>query len=150
LNILIASGPNLNLLGYREPDIYGSSTLEQIHQRLQKEAELLGCTITCFQSNHEGALIDFLHEHRATAAGAILNPGGLAHTSISLHDAIKAVPFPVVEVHLSNTQAREEWRRESVTAPATIGQVVGLGWLSYMVAFWGIVAHLRNEKPDSV
>ncbi len=150
LNILIASGPNLNLLGFREPDIYGSATLEQIHHRLQQEAELLGCTITCFQSNHEGALIDFLHENRATAAGALLNPGGLAHTSVSLHDAIKSVPYPVVEVHMSNVHAREEYRHHLVTAPATLGQVVGFGWLSYLAAFWGLVAHLRNEKPDSV
>ena len=150
LNILIASGPNLNLLGYREPDIYGSATLDQIHHRLQQEAELLGCTITCFQSNHEGALIDFLHENRLTATGAIVNPGALAHTSRSLHDAIKSVPYPVVEVHLTNIHAREEWRSHSVTAPATLAQVVGLGWLSYLTAFWGLVAHLRNEKPESV
>ena len=150
MNILIVSGPNLNLLGLREPDIYGSVTLEQIHQRLQQEAELLGCTITCFQSNHEGALIDFLQENRMTAAGAILNPGGLPHTSVSLHDAIKALPFPVLEVHLTNIHTREEWRRTSVTAPAALGQVTGLGWLSYVAAFWGIVAKLRNEQPGSL
>jgi 3-dehydroquinate dehydratase-2 len=150
VNILIVSGPNLNLLGLREPDIYGSVTLEQIHQRLQQEAELLGCTITCFQSNHEGALIDFLQENRTTAAGAILNPGGLTHTSVSLHDAIKALPFPVLEVHLTNIHTREEWRRTSVTAPAALGQVTGLGWLSYVAAFWGIVAKLRNEQPGSL
>ena len=85
-----------------------------------------------------------------TAAGAILNPGGLTHTSVSLHDAIKALPFPVLEVHLTNIHAREEWRRTSVTAPAALGQVTGLGWLSYVAAFWGIVAKLRNEQPGSL
>ena len=149
-NILVLSGPNLNLLGTREPQIYGSATLDQIHERLQREAELLGCTVLCFQSNHEGALIDFLQEHRGSAAGALLNPGGLTHDSVSLHDAIKAMPFPVVEVHLSNIQAREEWRRHSVTAPAAFGQVTGLGWISYVTALWGLLAYLRNEQPTSL
>ena len=118
MNILVISGPNLNLLGLREPGIYGAVTLEQIHTRLQQEeADALGCTITCFQSNHEGALIDFMHEYRTTAAGALLNAGGLTHSSVSLHDAIKSVPYPVVEVHLSNIQAREEWRRHSASLP---------------------------------
>jgi 3-dehydroquinate dehydratase-2 len=147
VNILILSGPNLNLLGLREPQVYGSVTLEQIHHRLQQEAEVLGCTITCFQSNHEGALIDFLHEYRMSAAGAVLNPGGLTHSSVSLHDAIRAVPFPVIEVHLSNIHAREEWRRHSIVAPAVRGQVVGLGWLSYLAAFRALVALIREEEP---
>jgi 3-dehydroquinate dehydratase-2 len=140
----------LNLLGLREPEIYGSATLEQIHHRLQHEAELLGCTIICFQSNHEGALIDFLQENRTNAAGAIFNPGGLTHSSVSLHDAVKGLPFPVIEVHLSNIHAREEWRRNSIISPAAKGQVVGLGWISYLTAFWGLVALLRNETPESV
>jgi 3-dehydroquinate dehydratase II len=150
VNILVVSGPNLNLLGLREPEIYGSATLEQIYHRLQHEAELLGCTIICFQSNHEGALIDFLQENRTNAAGAIFNPGGLTHSSVSLHDAVKGLPFPVIEVHLSNIHAREEWRRNSIVSPAVKGQVVGLGWISYLTAFWGLVALLRNETPESV
>jgi 3-dehydroquinate dehydratase-2 len=137
----------LNLLGLREPDIYGSVTLEQIHQRLHQEADVLGCTLTCFQSNHEGALIDFLQEHRSSASGALLNPGGLTHHSVSLHDTIKAMPYPVVEIHLSNIHAREEWRRHSAIAPAARGQVAGFGWLSYVMGLNGLVGLLRNEAP---
>jgi 3-dehydroquinate dehydratase II len=148
VNILVISGPNLNLLGLREPEIYGAVTLEQIHDRLRVEADAMGCTIDCFQSNHEGALIDFLHLHRQTAAGALLNPGGLTHSSVSLHDAVKSMPFPVVEVHVSNIHAREEWRRHSILSPATRGQVVGLGWLGYLVAFHGLVGILRGEQPS--
>ncbi|MDB5075187.1 MAG: 3-dehydroquinate dehydratase [Chloroflexi bacterium] len=149
VNILVASGPNLNLLGLREPSIYGTATLEQIHQRLHEEADVLGCTVTCFQSNHEGALIDFLQENRTSAAGALLNPGGLTHSSVSLHDTVKSMPFPVIEVHLSNIYAREEWRRHSVISPATRAQVVGFGWVSYLTALRGLVALLRNEEPVS-
>jgi 3-dehydroquinate dehydratase-2 len=148
LHLLVVSGPNLNMLGRREPEIYGAITLDQIHARLKQEAEVLGCTITCLQSNHEGAIIDALQEHFETANGALINPGGLTHTSVSLHDAIKSLPYPVIEVHLSNIHAREEWRRRSLTAPATRGQVVGLGWLSYVVALRGLVGLLRGEAPS--
>jgi 3-dehydroquinate dehydratase-2 len=147
LKILVISGPNLNLLGLREPEIYGAVTLAQIHERLNREAGILGCEIEPFQSNHEGALIDFMHEHRLAAAGALINPGGLTHTSVSLHDAIKSMPFPVIEVHISNIHAREEWRRHSVVSPATRGQVVGLGWLGYVVALQGLIGILRGHEP---
>src|ERR1035437_10017261 len=99
MRILVMSGPNLNLLGTREPGIYGSTTLEQIHARLAREAKALECTVECMQSNHEGVLIDVLQTHRDVVAGAILNAGGLTHTSVSLPDTIKAMPFPVIEVH---------------------------------------------------
>ena len=150
MSILVISGPNLNLLGLREPEIYGSTTLAQIHDRLRAEASAAGFTLACFQSNHEGAIIDFLHEHRESASGALLNPGGLTHSSVSLHDAIKAMPFPVIEVHLSNIHAREEFRRNSVVSPATRGQVVGLGWLSYLVALHGLLHLLRGEAATRV
>ena len=147
MHILVMIGPNLNLLGTREPDLYGHATLDQIHDRLRREAESLGCTVECFQSNHEGALIDLLHAQRERAAGALLNAGGLTHTSVSLHDTIKAMPFPVIEVHLSNIHAREPWRDHSVIAAAVRAQVAGLGWYSYLAALHGLVSILREEQP---
>ena len=147
MHILVISGPNLNLLGRREPAVYGLVTLEQIHSHLKGEAEGLGCTLECFQSNHEGALIDFLQGRMDGADGALLNPGGLTHTSVSLHDAVKSMPFPVIEVHLSHLHQREEWRQRSVIAPATQAQVMGFGWLSYLVALHGLVRMLRRETP---
>src|SRR5947209_14410168 len=124
LRILVISGPNLNLLGRREPGVYGAVTLQDIHARLERRAQELHCAVEPFQSNHEGALIDFLHAHIDDAGGAILNPGGLTHTSVALHDAVKAMPFPVIEVHLSNVHAREEFRRHSLIAPAARGQLI--------------------------
>jgi 3-dehydroquinate dehydratase II len=147
MRILVLSGPNLNLLGTREPSLYGTATLEHIHTRLQREAEQLKITVECLQSNHEGALIDALQDHRHDGAGAIINAGGLTHTSVSLHDAIKAMPFPVIEVHLSNIHAREAWRSHSMLAPAVLAQVAGLGWYSYVAALHGLVSHLRGEQP---
>lgn len=148
MRILVLSGPNLNLLGTREPEIYGAVTLEQIHQRLAREAGELQCEVECQQSNHEGVLIDLLQDRRGTIAGALLNAGGLTHTSVSLHDTIKAVPFPVIEVHLSNIHAREPWRSHSLLAPAVLAQVAGLGWYSYVAALHGLVSHLRGEQPE--
>ena len=147
MHILVISGPNLNLLGRREPAIYGTVTLDAIHARLQRRAAELGCTVEPFQSNHEGALIDFLHAHIDSAAGAILNPGGYGHTSIALHDAVMGMPFPVVEVHVSNIHAREEFRHRSLIAPAVRGQVVGLGWYGYVAALEALVALVRDEQP---
>src|SRR2546430_361442 len=123
MRVLVLSGPNLNLLGTREPALYGRATLEQIHSRLKTEGEQLKVTVECMQSNHEGALIDALQAHRDDGAGAIINAGGLTHTSVSLHDTIKAMPFPVIEVHLSNIHAREPWRSHSMLAPAVLAQV---------------------------
>jgi 3-dehydroquinate dehydratase-2 len=147
VHILVISGPNLNLLGRREPDIYGAVTLDQIHARLREEATSLGCTVECFQSNHEGALIDILQANVDRAQGALLNPGGLTHSSVSLHDAIKAMPFPVIEVHLSNIHARDPWRSHSVTAGAARALVAGFGWLSYTLALHGLLDVLRGESP---
>ncbi len=149
MHILVLSGPNLNLLGTREPSLYGTATLEQIHLRLQSEAERLKISVECVQSNHEGTLIDALQAHRQDGSGAIINAGGLTHTSVSLHDTIKAMPFPVIEVHLSNIHAREPWRSHSMLAPAVLAQVAGLGWYSYVAALHGLISHLRGEQPVS-
>jgi 3-dehydroquinate dehydratase-2 len=146
--ILVLSGPNLNLLGRREPGVYGAVTLQNIHERLERRAAELGYAVVPFQSNHEGALIDFLHAHIDDAAGAILNPGGYTHTSIALHDAVKAMPFPVIEVHLSNIHAREEFRHRSLIAPAARGQIVGLGWYGYLAALDALVALARDDRPS--
>jgi 3-dehydroquinate dehydratase-2 len=133
--IYVLNGPNLNLLGLREPDIYGSDTLDDIAARLDDQARALGVALDIRQSNHEGHLIDWLHEAQAKAAkAAILNPGGLSHTSVALRDAVRAVTVPVIEVHLSNPQAREGFRRRSLTAAAARGTIAGFGALGYELA----------------
>lgn len=134
IRLLVLHGPNLNLFGRREPHIYGSTTLAEIDAKLQTLAAELGATLECVQSNHEGALIDALHARMDSVQGALVNPGGLTHSSVSLHDAIKAMPFPVIEVHMSNIAAREPWRAHSVVSPAVRGTVQGLGWRSYTTA----------------
>jgi 3-dehydroquinate dehydratase-2 len=145
MKILVLHGPNLNLFGRREPHIYGSTTLAEINERLEALARELDIELLVFQSNHEGALIDMLQEHMDDAAGALLNPGGLTQHSVSLNDAIKAMPFPVVEVHMSNLAAREEWRRHSIISPAAKATVQGLGWRSYTAALRALVELLRDE-----
>jgi 3-dehydroquinate dehydratase-2 len=145
MTILVLHGPNLNLFGRREPHIYGSTTLAEINERLEALARELDIELLVFQSNHEGALIDMLQEHMDDAAGALLNPGGLTQHSVSLNDAIKAMPFPVVEVHMSNLAAREEWRRHSIISPAAKATVQGLGWRSYTAALRALVELLRDE-----
>ncbi len=133
--IYVLNGPNLNLLGSREPEIYGSDTLDDIAARLSARALERGATVDIRQSNHEGHLIDWLHEAGARSARAvILNAGGFSHTSVALHDAVKAIAVPVIEVHLSNIHAREPWRRRSVTAEAARGIVAGFGAESYTAA----------------
>ena len=133
--IFVLNGPNLNLLGLREPEIYGSDTLDEIAERLQARAETLGVEIDMRQSNHEGHLIDWLHEALSRGAKAVLlNAGGFSHTSVALHDAVKAIPVPVIEVHLSNPQARESFRRGSLIGAAAKGTIAGFGALGYELA----------------
>lgn len=132
--VLILHGPNLNLTGFREPDLYGKIPLEEVDQMLQDEAANLGLDIRILQSNHEGVLIDTIQEHRKWANGIVINPGALTHYSIGLRDALVSVRIPVVEVHLSNVHSREEFRRHSVIAPITVGQIVGFGGYGYVLA----------------
>ena len=133
--IYVLNGPNLNLLGLREPEVYGSDTLDDIGERLEAHARGLGVAIDMRQSNHEGHLIDWLHEANAKGAKAVLlNAGGFTHNSIALHDAIKAIRVPVIEVHLSNPQARESFRRRSLVALAAKGTIAGFGALGYELA----------------
>lgn len=133
--IFVLNGPNLNLLGLREPDIYGSETLDDIAGQMEDRARALDLEIDLRQSNHEGHLVDWLHEAQARGAKAvILNPGAYTHTSIALHDAIKAIKTPVIEVHLSNTHAREDFRRTSYVGRAALGTIAGFGSVSYMLA----------------
>lgn len=146
IQILILHGPNLNLFGRREPHIYGSTTLAQINERLKALAAELGVSLEILQSNHEGVLIDKLHERIDTVQGALLNPAGLTQHGVPLHDAIKAMPFPVIEVHLSNIAAREPWRSHSIISPAVRGTVQGLGWRSYTAGLRALVELLRDTE----
>jgi 3-dehydroquinate dehydratase II len=144
MKILVLNGPNLNLLGRREPHIYGSMTLADVQKKLEELAKELKVELVFFQSNHEGELVDMLHKHIDSAAGAILNPGGLTQFGVSLHDAIKSMAFPVIEVHMSNRHAREEWRGHSIISPAAKGTVEGLGWRSYSAALRALVEMLKE------
>jgi len=139
VKILVLHGPNLNLFGRREPHIYGTTTLAQIDAMLAALARELGVELATIQSNHEGALVDFLHQHIDSAQGALVNPAGLTQHGVPLHDAIKAMPFPVLEVHMSNLATRETWRHHSIISPAVKGTIQGLGPQSYLLALRGIV-----------
>ncbi len=134
MKILILHGPNLNLLGTREPEVYGSMSLDDINNKLIELGEELGVEVKCLQSNHEGMLIDALHDAQTWASGVVFNPGGYTHTSVALRDAILAIQIPVVEVHLSNVYAREEFRHVSMISAVCKGKVVGFGWRSYALA----------------
>ena len=146
MKILVLHGPNLNLFGRREPHIYGTMTLEQINERLRTLAAKIQAQLTIVQSNHEGVLVDAFHKHMDDVAGAIINPAGLTQYSVSLHDAIKAMPFPVIEVHMSNIAAREEWRHHPIISPAVKGTVQGLGWRSYTAALRALVEMVREKQ----
>ena len=141
--VLVLNGPNLNLLGTREPDVYGATTLDDIEQGLADLAKDLGVAIECRQSNQEGQLIDWLHEARGSFDGVVINPGGLTHTSVSLRDGIAATGLPTVEVHISNTQARESFRHQSLTAAVCIGSVVGFGKNSYALGLRALIDYLN-------
>jgi 3-dehydroquinate dehydratase II len=146
MKILVINGPNLNMLGKRDKAYYGDKTLPQIDALLKKQGKSLGADVVSFQSNSEGELIDFIQKNSSKAAGIIINPGALTHYGLSLRDALVDSRLPVVEVHLSNIYAREEWRAKSVMAPIARGQITGFGWWSYIAALQILVSELKVEK----
>jgi len=143
MKILVLHGPNLNLLGEREPEIYGRTTLAEIDAGLRERASVRGAGVDCFQSNHEGALIDRIQAARSTHQAIIINPGGLTHSSVALRDALAATGLPIVEVHLSNIHARESFRRRSFVAPIALGQISGLGAKGYELALDALLDRLK-------
>ncbi|KZS47974.1 3-dehydroquinate dehydratase [Paenibacillus glucanolyticus] len=145
-SIWVINGPNLNLLGFREPGIYGSLSLQAIEDNLRKQADLAGIGITFFQSNHEGAIIDRIHEAIGLADGILLNPGALTHYSYAVRDAISSARIPTVEVHLSNIHAREEFRHTSVIAPVAVGQIAGFGAVSYTLGLSALLQVLDDQE----
>jgi 3-dehydroquinate dehydratase-2 len=147
--ILLVNGPNLNLLGEREPEIYGRTTLAEIEALVRSACEAWRVQVKGFQSNHEGALVDFIQEHRKGTRGIIVNPGAYAHTSYALHDCLKAVAAPAVEVHISNVHARELFRRTDVVAPACRGQITGLGIRGYLLAAEWLCAEMGAVPKDA-
>ena len=144
--ILVLNGPNLNLLGTRQPEVYGATTLAMVEDMCRAHAAGLGLTVTCAQSNSEGTLIDLIHGAKGDKAGIILNAGAYTHTSIALMDAIASVGLPVVEVHLSNIHAREEFRHRSYIAPVALGQICGFGAQGYIMALDALKAHLGKAQ----
>jgi 3-dehydroquinate dehydratase-2 len=148
VRIAVLHGPNLRLLGRREPEVYGTATLDDIDARIGVEAASLEVEVESFQSNHEGELLDFIDAASAKVDGFLVNPGALTHTSVALRDALLGVSIPFVEVHLSNTAAREPFRHRSFLSDAAVGVVFGFGAQSYLLGLRGLVAHLREEHRD--
>lgn len=145
-SILVLNGPNLNLLGTRQPEIYGHTTLSDVEEMCVAHGKARGVAVTCAQSNHEGALVTFIHEARGVHDGIILNAGAYTHTSIALMDAIKGTEMPTVELHLSNVHAREEFRHRSYIAPAAIGVIAGFGANGYKLAIDALLGHLETRS----
>ena len=145
LSVLVVHGPNLNLLGTREPEVYGKVSLEEIDKQLEASGKELGCQIECCQSNHEGVLIDRIQEARSWASGILINPAGLTHSSVSLRDALIASELPVVEVHLSNIFARESFRHHSYVSGVAVGIVSGFGPDSYRLGLEALLAHVNAQ-----
>ncbi len=145
-SILILHGPNLNLLGQREPEVYGRLTLAEIDQRLQDAALKMGLEVRSYQSNYEGGLIDALQASVEWASGVIFNPGGYTHTSVALRDAVAAIDLPVIEVHLSNIYAREEFRQTSLIAQVCLGKITGFGWRSYLLGLMALAEILKEQS----
>ena len=146
LKILLMHGPNLNLLGWREPGIYGTVGFDEINARMRKVAEEHGAELRVFQSNSEGAMVDAIQDARNWADGIVINPGAYAHYSIAMRDALSAVKLPTIEVHLSNVHAREEFRHKLVLTPVCVGMICGLGWRSYLYGLESLLALLQEEK----
>ena len=143
--IFVLNGPNLNMLGVREPQLYGTDTLADIEAACAERAGDLGLDIDFRQSNHEGQIVDWIQEARQGADGIVLNPAGLTHTSVAVHDALKLVEVPVIEVHISNIHRREEWRHHSIISSAVVGSVIGLGWRGYEMALRYLVAAAKDS-----
>ena len=147
MQLLLLNGPNLNLLGRREPGLYGATTLEQIETQLVQQAAARGVQLACFQSNHEGALVDRIHQARGDVDGSLINAGAYTHTSIAIRDALLGVAIPYVELHLSNVHAREPFRHHSYLADRAVGVICGFGAGSYGLALEGLLAHLQAPQP---
>ncbi len=145
VSILEIHGPNLNLLGEREPDIYGKISLQKINQSIHQEAKKLSVNVVCVQSNHEGELVDLIGAAKKNYRGILINPAAYTHTSVALRDALAACGIPATEVHLSNIYGREEFRRQSLTAPVCVGQVSGFGPESYLLGLRGLVNSLKSR-----
>ncbi len=148
MRILVINGPNLNMLGRRDPAAYGAATLAEIEERIQGEAGELGVEVSLFQSNHEGDIVDFIQQSAGCASGIIINAGALTHYGLSMRDALADARLPVVEAHISNIHAREEFRRHSVVAPIAVGQIAGLGWRGYIYGLRFLVERVKEGEQS--